>query len=56
MTDPISHDAQISAQSMSRAMQRAIIFTSGSCKQAIAQWLQLVTQALHASMQALNFS
>lgn len=31
---------QISAQSMSSAMQRAIIFTSGSCKQAVEQWLQ----------------
>ena len=38
------------------AMQRAIIFTSVSFKQETAQWLQLVTQALHASIQALNFS
>jgi len=46
--------AHIAAQSMSSAMQRAIIFTSVSSKQDAAQWLQLVAQALQASMQALN--
>ena len=48
--------AHIAAQSMSSAMQRAITLTSVSFKQDTAQWLQLVTQALHASIQALNFS
>lgn len=33
---------QSSAQSMSSAMQRAITFTSGSCKQAVEQWLQAI--------------
>jgi hypothetical protein len=33
---------QISAQSMSRAMQRAIDFTSGSCRHAVAQWWHAV--------------
>jgi hypothetical protein len=36
---------QIAAQSMSLAMQRAIAVTSGSCKQAAAQWLHAVAQA-----------
>tara|TARA_R110001599_G_scaffold159052_2_gene346315 strand:- start:125585 stop:125767 length:183 start_codon:yes stop_codon:yes gene_type:complete len=35
---------QISAQSMSEAIQRAIIFTSGSCKHEAAQWSQAVAQ------------
>lgn len=40
------------AQSMSSAMQRAIIFTLSSCRQALAQWLQVMAQVLQASMQA----
>jgi hypothetical protein len=47
--------AQICAQSISIAMQRAIILTSGSCRQDAAQWLHAIAQALQASMQALNF-
>jgi hypothetical protein len=43
---------QMAAQSMSSAMQRAIIFTSGSFRQALAQWLHAMAQALQASMQA----
>lgn len=46
--------AQMPAQSMSSAMQAAIFFTSGSCRQAAAQWLQATAQALQASIQALN--
>lgn len=46
--------AHIAAQSMSSAMQRAIAFTSVSVRQAVEQWLQLIAQALQASMQALN--
>jgi hypothetical protein len=37
--------AQISAQSMSSAMQRAIILTSFSCRQALAQWLHAAAQS-----------
>jgi len=37
--------AQICAQSTSSAMQRAIIFTSSSCRQAAAQWLHSVAQS-----------
>jgi len=33
-------------------MQRAIIFTSSSCRQAAAQWSHAVAQAWQASMQA----
>ena len=36
---------QIAAQSTSLAMQRAMAVTSGSCKQADAQWLQAVAHA-----------
>lgn len=46
--------AQIWAQSMSRAMHLAIIWTSASCRQEAAQWLQATAQALQASMQALK--
>jgi hypothetical protein len=48
-------NAQMAAQSMSSAMQRAIFFTSGSCKQAIEQELHAIAHALQASMQASNF-
>jgi len=44
--------AQIWAQSMSSAIHRAIIFTSGSCRHEAAQWLHAMAQALQASMQA----
>ncbi len=44
---------QISAQSMSSAMHRAIIFTSDSCRQAVEQWLQAIAHWSHASMQEL---
>lgn len=46
---------QACAQSISSAMQRAIILTSDSCKHEAAQSLQATKQALHASIQALNF-
>ena len=46
---------QAAAQSMSIAMQRAIILTSSSTKHDTAQWLQATTQAWQASMQARNF-
>lgn len=39
------------AQSMSSAMQRAIACTSGSRRQALAQWSHASAQALQASMQ-----
>ena len=48
-------NAQIWAQSISSSMHLAIILTSVSCKQEIAQWLQATAQALQASMQALYF-
>jgi hypothetical protein len=48
--------AHSSAQSMSRAMQRAIIFTSSSCRQAAAQWLHAVAQSRQARMQEANRS
>ena len=41
---------QITAQSMSSATHRAIIFTSSSCKQAVAQWSQASAHALQAAM------
>jgi hypothetical protein len=47
---------QISAQSMSSAMQRAIFWTSFSRRQEEAQWLHATAQALQASMQDLNCS
>jgi len=43
---------QSCAQSMSRAMQRAIALGSSSARHAAAQWSQASAQALHASMQA----
>lgn len=42
---------QTAAQSISKAMQFAIIFTSSSCRQAVAQWSQASAHALQASMQ-----
>jgi hypothetical protein len=47
---------QMAAQSMSSAMQPAIIFTSSSCRQAAAQWLQAIAQSLQAAMQAAYLS
>ncbi len=47
---------QMAAQSMSRAMHFAIIFTSSSAKQAAAQWLHAIAHALHASMHWAYFS
>jgi hypothetical protein len=41
---------QICAQSMSSAMQRAIIFTSSSCRQAVEHMSQASAQALQASI------
>ena len=42
--DPAAR-VQIAAQSMSLVMQRAIAFTSGSCKQVATQWLHAVAHA-----------
>jgi hypothetical protein len=47
---------QMAAQSMSNAMQAAIIFTSSSCRQAAAQWLQASAHSLQAAMHAAYFS
>jgi hypothetical protein len=47
---------QISAQSMSSFMQRAMLCTSFSAKHDVAQWSQAVAQALQASMQDWNCS
>ena len=46
----------IAAQSMFRAMQRAIVFTSLSFRHEAAQWLHATAQVLQASMQAANLS
>lgn len=43
---------QIAAQSISRAMQRAIILTSATCKHAVEQRSHASAHALHASRQA----
>ena len=43
---------QTCAQSMSSAMQRVIILTSGSWRQDAAQCWQATTQALQAAMQS----
>ncbi|ODU23912.1 MAG: hypothetical protein ABS95_02640 [Verrucomicrobia bacterium SCN 57-15] len=47
---------QILAQSRSSAMQRAIIFTSFSCKQALAQCSHSAAHSSQASIQVLCFS
>jgi hypothetical protein len=47
---------QIAAQSMSRAMQRAIVLTSLSFRHEAAQWLHATAQLLQASMQSIYFS
>jgi hypothetical protein len=41
---------QICAQSVSSPMHRAMAFTSGSCRQQAAQWLQATAQAWQAAM------
>jgi hypothetical protein len=46
---------QISAQSISSAMQRAILFTSLSRKHEAAQWLQASAHELQASIHDLNW-
>lgn len=41
------------AQSMSSAIHLAIIFTSSSCRHALAHWSHAFAHMLHASMQAV---
>jgi hypothetical protein len=47
---------QSSAQSMSKAMQRAIAFGLSSAKQAVAQWSHALAHSSHASMHLLKSS